>query len=118
MDENATPIYPITYVGAILDDGLINFQSILANKIDIASNSASAYYPPTLGYDSGGIFVRTGVESVLISDTSNLPPYAQSLAGIINGKVSKDPNSDSTKNLTLGVDSNGLVYVDVTTVSA
>lgn len=116
MNEDATPVYPITYIGAIIDDGLINFQSLLVNKVSIDSNSANAYYPPTLGYDNGGVFVKTGVESVLISDTSNLPPYAQSLAGIINGKVSKDPSSDSSKDLTLGVDSSGLVYVEVSDI--
>lgn len=96
-DNTAHKIYPITTMSAILSDGTYELSEYLLNKLNIDVSTLVPY--PSLGVDNVGVYVDD-FEPVVPQEVS----INQTLADIVNSKVSIDENSAVTRDLALGVD--------------
>ena len=103
-DDTANKIYPITKMSAVTDDGTYTLSEYLVRKVNIDNVSLEPY--PSLGYDSDGVFVDRFEPEQASAD------LGESLANIVNKKVSIDDSSAVTQDLSLGRDLYG-IYVRV-----
>lgn len=98
-DNVANTIYPITTMSAIMADGSYELSEYLLHKLNIDKVSSVAY--PSLGIDAQGVYVDD-FEPVIPQEVS----INQTLAKIVNSKVSIDEASAVVQYLALGTDDN------------
>ena len=94
LDQDANTLYPQTVLSAIVDpETEYTAATVLANKVDIDSQSTSDPFP-SLGHDANGIYV----------DTKEEPTSGGSVNSLIAKKVSIDNDSSELKPLSMGRD--------------
>lgn len=94
LDQDANKLYPKTVLSAISDaSGTYNAAVVIANKVDIDSQSTADPFP-SLGHDANGVYV----------DTKEEPTASDGINSLIAKKVSIDNDSSNLKPLSMGRD--------------
>lgn len=93
LDQDANKLYPKTVLSAITDGGTYNAAVVIANKVDIDSQSIADPFP-SLGHDADGIYI----------DHVEEPTASGEINSLIAKKVSIDNDSSELKPLSMGRD--------------